>query len=99
MKAIRKVELVAIGDELLNGLRTNTHLLYFGEKLLQNGLALGRASEIRDDPNELLNGLKEAFDRSDLIILSGGLGPTTDDNTAACVAAALTVSWTLLVME
>lgn len=89
MKAIRKVELVAIGDELLNGLRTNTHLVYFGEKLLQNGLALGRASEIRDDPNELLNGLKEAFDRSDLIILSGGLGPTTDDNTAACVSAAL----------
>ena len=89
MKAIRKVELVAIGDELLIGLRANSHLVYFGGKLAERGLSLGRSSEIRDDPGQLVEGLKEAFKRSDLVILTGGLGPTSDDNTAACAATAL----------
>lgn len=89
MKAIRRVELVAIGDELLNGLRANTHLVYFGDKLLQNGLALDRACEIRDNPIDLAERLREAFSRSDLVIITGGLGPTSDDNTAACAASAL----------
>jgi nicotinamide-nucleotide amidase len=89
MKALRRVELVAIGDELLNGIRTNSHLVYFGEILTRKGLPLDRAAEIPDHPDGLAEALEQVFSRSDLIILTGGLGPTQDDNTVACVAAAL----------
>ncbi|MEX0331973.1 MAG: competence/damage-inducible protein A [Puniceicoccaceae bacterium] len=89
MELIRKVELVAIGDELLNGLRANSHLVYFGGLLQDNGLGLTWASELRDEPEELLAGLKQALGRSDLVIVTGGLGPTEDDYTADCMASAL----------
>ncbi len=89
MKVIRKVELLAIGDELLNGQRANSHLLYFGEKLQEIGLGLQRCTELRDEPAEIVEGLKRAIDGSDLILVTGGLGPTTDDYTVGCVASAL----------
>ncbi|MGA1204753.1 MAG: CinA family nicotinamide mononucleotide deamidase-related protein [Opitutales bacterium] len=89
MKAIRKVELVTIGDELLNGIRANGHLLHLGKVLEERGLPLLRSSELRDQPEGLLSGIREALARSDLVVLTGGLGPTSDDNTAACAAAAL----------
>ncbi len=89
MKVLRKVELIAIGDELLNGLRANSHLLYLGEQLLDHGLSLWRASEQRDEPMELHEGLQQAFERSDLVLVTGGLGPTEDDHTVACTASAL----------
>lgn len=89
MTTTRKVELIAIGDELLNGLRANSHLLYLGENLQDHGLSLSHASELRDEPDELVDGFKRAVERSDLILVTGGLGPTNDDHTAACAATAL----------
>lgn len=89
MKTLRKVELVAIGDELLNGTRANSHLVYLGDKLQDQGLGLQWASEFRDEPEELVEGLKRACERSNLILITGGLGPTADDFTVECVACAL----------
>jgi nicotinamide-nucleotide amidase len=89
MKSLRKVELVAIGDELLNGLRPNSHLVYLGETLQKYDLGLTFAAEFRDEPEEMLSGFRQALDRSDLILVTGGLGPTLDDCTAACMATAL----------
>lgn len=89
MKIVRKVEFVAIGDELLNGLRANSHLVYLGRTLEEQGLSLWRSSEIRDEPQEIVDELQKALGRSDLILISGGLGPTEDDYTAACLASVL----------
>ena len=89
MRALRKVELIAVGDELLNGLRTNSHLVFLGERLQQNGLAISRATEIPDEPEDVEAVIREACARADLVILTGGLGPTPDDHTAACAAKAL----------
>jgi nicotinamide-nucleotide amidase len=89
MKAIRKAELIAIGDELLNGLRENGHLVYLGGKLQEVSLGLSRASELRDEPADMVEGFRAALDRSDLILVTGGLGPTVDDYTVDCVATAL----------
>lgn len=89
MKPQRKVELVAIGDELLNGIRINTHLGYIGDQLARKGLPLTLAAEVRDEPDNLASYLKQVFARADLVLLTGGLGPTSDDNTAQCVAKAL----------
>lgn len=89
MKVNRTSELIAIGDELLNGLRANGHLVYLGDQLTGLGLGMHHACEIRDEPDDILHALKQALGRSDLIIVTGGLGPTADDLTVACVAAAL----------
>ena len=89
MKVIRKVELVAIGDELLNGLRANSHLVYLGEKLQSNGLQLNAACEIPDEPADIARSINQALTRSDLVLVTGGLGPTKDDCTVDSVAAAL----------
>jgi nicotinamide-nucleotide amidase len=89
MKCLRKVELLAIGDELLNGLRENGHLVYLGDQLGSRGLGLTWASELRDEPEEIVDGLRRALGRADLIVVTGGLGPTSDDCTVECTAAAL----------
>lgn len=89
MKANHTVELLAIGDELLNGLRENSHLVYLGEQLGKYGLGFSRASEFRDEPDELVEGFRSALGHSDLILVTGGLGPTEDDLTVACLAGAL----------
>ncbi len=85
----RKVELVAVGDELLNGLRANSHLVYLGGKLHDHGLPICWAGELRDEPEELVEAFQRALGRADLLLVTGGLGPTCDDYTAACMAAAL----------
>lgn len=89
MTVHRKVELIAVGDELLNGVRANSHLVYLGEKLQEQGLSIWRASELRDEPDELSDGLERALQRSSLILVTGGLGPTMDDYTVNATAAAL----------
>lgn len=89
MKLMRSAELIAIGDELLNGLRENSHLVYLGGKLQEVGLGLSWGSELRDEPQEIVDGLQAALHRSDLIIVTGGLGPTSDDYTVACLSQAL----------
>jgi nicotinamide-nucleotide amidase len=89
MKAIRKAELLAIGDELLNGLRENGHLVYLGGKLQELGLGLSRASELRDEPADMVEAFGSALNQSDLILVTGGLGPTHDDYTVECMANAL----------
>jgi nicotinamide-nucleotide amidase len=89
MKAIRTAELLAIGDELLNGLRENGHLVYLGGKLQGLGLELSRSGELRDEPEDMVAEFRAALDRSDLILVTGGLGPTSDDATVDCMASAL----------
>ena len=89
MKANHTAELLAIGDELLNGLRENSHLVYLGERLEAHGLGLSRSSELRDEPEEMVEGFRSALGRADLILVTGGLGPTEDDLTVACLASAL----------
>jgi nicotinamide-nucleotide amidase len=89
MNPQRRVELIAIGDELMNGRRTNTHLTYIGEQLEHRGLALTWSSELRDQPEDIAAALQLARGRADLILITGGLGPTEDDLTAACVANVL----------
>lgn len=83
------IELVAIGDELLNGLRSNGHLVFLGEQLSQRGLELAFACEVRDEPKDMEETLSIAVQRSDIVITTGGLGPTEDDLTVETVAKVL----------
>lgn len=89
MRHNKKVEFLAIGDELLIGLRANGHLTYVGEQLARRGLRLCAAAEVPDNPDAIRRAFADAWSRSDLIIVSGGLGPTSDDLTCEVVASAL----------
>jgi len=89
MKTVPRTELIAVGDELLNGQRANTHVVYLGEKLQGIGLELHQATEVRDEPREMVATFRESLARADLILVTGGLGPTVDDTTVACMAEAL----------
>lgn len=84
-----RIESVCTGDELLTGLTTDTNSPFFQARLLETlGLTVERTTTIGDTREEIIAALKEAAARSDAVLVSGGLGPTTDDVTAECAAAA-----------
>ena len=76
-----QTEIINIGDELLIGQVINTNASWMSEQLNLAGYLVSRVSIIPDDPQHILDALKESEERSDLILLTGGLGPTKDDLT------------------
>ncbi len=85
------VEVVNFGDELLVGIRENTHLTYLGDQLARQGISVARSRVLRDDIAEIEHGFSEAWKQSDIVITTGGLGPTADDLTRETIARALGV--------
>ncbi len=81
-------ELVMIGTELLLGQIIDTNASYMGEKLSEIGVDVYRKTTVGDNKSRIVNVIKEAFLRSDVVICSGGLGPTVDDMTRESVAEA-----------
>ncbi len=85
----KTVELLFLGDELLLGLCSNSHLTFIGQRLSRYGLKLMRAQEIQDDPAAIREAFLDARKRADIVITTGGLGPTSDDRTVDALAEAL----------
>jgi nicotinamide-nucleotide amidase len=81
-----KTEIIAIGNELISGDVVDTNSSYIAKKLLSFGLEARFHTNIGDCPLDIKNTLKTALMRSDLIFITGGLGPTDDDITAKIVA-------------
>ncbi|MCM8783283.1 MAG: competence/damage-inducible protein A [Candidatus Omnitrophica bacterium] len=81
-----KAEIISIGTELLLGQLINTNAAYLAEKLAQLGIDVYYQSTVGDNPKRLSFLLKQAFRRSEIIITTGGLGPTVDDITVATIA-------------
>ena len=73
--------LISIGDELLIGQTVNTNAAWLGEQLNLLGYKVVAGVVIPDDKNAILNALDELSIKADLIIITGGLGPTKDDIT------------------
>lgn len=84
-----RIELLCIGDELLNGIRHNGHLHYMGGELIRHGLNLHRSQEVLDHAEEIEEAFRIAWQRSDIVITTGGLGPTEDDRTRETIARVL----------
>jgi nicotinamide-nucleotide amidase len=83
-----RIELICSGTELLTG-KVNTNAGYIGEKLYAMGLELSTVVDVSDRKEEFAVELKRALDRSDVIITTGGLGPTFDDITVETAAQCL----------
>ncbi|MCC5789377.1 MAG: CinA family nicotinamide mononucleotide deamidase-related protein, partial [Opitutales bacterium] len=89
MAVCKKIELITIGEELLLGLRLNGHLSWIGEQIARRGLTLSRNISVSDQPEDIELSFLESWDRADIVITTGGLGPTADDRTKEVVAKAL----------
>lgn len=76
-----QAELISIGDELLIGQVINTNSSWIAEKLNISGITVYQSVSISDNKEHILRILEEAGSRSDVIIITGGLGPTKDDIT------------------
>ena len=75
------VEIISIGDELLLGQTVNTNATWLGTEFSLRGGSVHYTTVIRDVKEEILDALDRAFSRVDVIIMTGGLGPTKDDIT------------------
>lgn len=81
-----KAEIITVGTELLLGEITDTNSAYLASELPQLGLDLHFISTVGDNQKRIIDTLKLAWQRSDVIIVTGGLGPTQDDVTREAIA-------------
>lgn len=83
-----RVELLCTGDELVTGLITDTNSTYLEARLFDLGVKVERVVLVGDVRPDIIQSLKEAASRADVVVVSGGLGPTADDFTLECAAEA-----------
>ncbi len=86
-----KAEILSTGDEITTGSIVDSNSQYIAEKLVETGINVTRHNAVSDDMSDLVSVLKEIGKRSDVAVVTGGLGPTSDDLTAEAVAVAVGV--------
>lgn len=81
-----KAEIITIGDEILIGQIVDTNSQWIAQELNKIGVSVYQITSIQDDQQHILNAFKEAQERVDIVIITGGLGPTKDDITKKTIA-------------
>lgn len=81
-----QAEILSIGDELLIGQIVNTNASFIAKKLDETGIAVQRIVALGDDGEKITNQLKDSLSKADIVITTGGLGPTHDDITKKVIA-------------
>ena len=76
-----KAEIITIGDEILIGQIVDTNSVFIAKELNKIGVSVYQITSIQDEKQHILNALKDAESRVDIVIITGGLGPTKDDIT------------------
>ncbi len=84
-----KAEIMSIGTEILMGELVDTNSAYLASELAKIGVELSRITKVGDNPDQLYEILDNAWTRSDVILTTGGLGPTSDDLTRETIANVL----------
>ena len=74
-------EIICVGDEILIGQVVNTNATFISKELNKIGIEVLKVTSISDDTENIKNSLKIAMEKSDLVLITGGLGPTNDDKT------------------
>src|SRR3954451_19094552 len=83
-----RAEIIAIGDELTSGQRLDTNSQWLSERLGEIGIPVAFHTTVGDDLENNIAVFRAAIDRADIVISTGGLGPTADDLTRDAIAAA-----------
>ena len=84
--------MIVIGDEILSGRTRDSNMNHLAKELTKVGIDLREARVVSDDRDAIIGAITELRDKVDHVFTSGGIGPTHDDITADCVAAAFGVS-------
>ncbi|MDP5223131.1 molybdopterin-binding protein, partial [Enterobacter hormaechei] len=82
------VEMLSTGDEVLHGQIIDTNAAWLADLFFEQGLPLTRRNTVGDNLESLVNVLRERSERCDVLIVNGGLGPTSDDLSALAAATA-----------
>jgi nicotinamide-nucleotide amidase len=90
-----QAEILAVGEELLAPGRVETNSLYLTEKLAAIGVPVGFRGIVGDEEGRIAAAIRHALERSELVLVSGGLGPTADDRTRDAACRALGISMRL----
>ena len=85
-KEFKSAEILCVGTELLLGDIVNTNAAYLSQRLAALGISVYRELTVGDNEGRILLALKNAFESADLLLVTGGLGPTCDDITRECTA-------------
>jgi nicotinamide-nucleotide amidase len=85
-KSIDSAEIITIGTEMLLGDLVDTNTAWISQRLAELGVAIYRHTTVGDNPERIVAALCEASSRSTLVVTTGGLGPTSDDLTNACLS-------------
>jgi nicotinamide-nucleotide amidase len=85
-KNIESTEIITIGTEMLLGDLVDTNTAWLSSNLARLGVGIYRHTTVGDNKDRIVGAMKEAASRSDLVITTGGLGPTSDDITNECLA-------------
>ena len=88
-----RCDVLAIGTELLLGQITDTNSQWIGEQLAGAGIDSLFQAKVGDNLGRMTSLLRRMLDDADAVIVCGGLGPTHDDITSECIAAAFGVPW------
>jgi nicotinamide-nucleotide amidase len=83
-----KAEVLTIGDELLRGEIVDSNKAFLSDRLLSLDIETHYHASVRDVPADMIDAFRRAAERSDVVLVSGGLGPTRDDLTSQSLAAA-----------
>jgi len=81
-----KAEIITIGDEILIGQIVDTNSQWIATEFNKIGVSVYQISSVQDEKKHILSALKEAQERADIVIITGGLGPTKDDITKHTIA-------------
>ncbi len=81
-----QAEIITIGDEILIGQIVDTNSAWMGQQLNAIGIRVNRIISVSDNKQEIINAVDDSFSRADLILMTGGLGPTKDDITKHTLA-------------
>ncbi len=81
-----KAEIITIGDEILIGQIVDTNAAYIAQRLNAVGVVVSERSSVGDRAEQIVRAVEQALDRSDVVITTGGLGPTKDDITKSTLA-------------
>jgi nicotinamide-nucleotide amidase len=85
-KNIDSAEIVTIGTEMLLGDLVDTNTAWISQRLAELGVGIYRHTTVGDNRERIIDALREASSRSTLVVTTGGLGPTSDDLTNACLS-------------
>jgi nicotinamide-nucleotide amidase len=83
---MNSIEIITIGDEILIGQTVDTNSAWMGNELNMRGIRINRITSVSDNKDEIISSLDEALSRVEVVLITGGLGPTSDDITKDTLA-------------